>query len=125
MQQKEYITQTDRRRCTSVPLHLATISDSSFKDPKMQFLFSMNAFVLVASMSQVSLSSAAAVTSSLCRYLAGDAGWPSTRSWKSLNATVGGRLVASFPLGAPCHDPMYNATECAILQSEWLTPTLQ
>jgi len=60
-----------------------------------------------------------------CRCLPRDECWPQTSQWQSLNASVGGRLVASSPLGKPCHDPTYNATECATLQSEWLFPQLQ
>lgn len=60
-----------------------------------------------------------------CRYLPGDAGWPSVDEWNRLNSTVGGRLVATVPLGSPCHDPTYVAAECASLQSQWLLPQLQ
>lgn len=60
-----------------------------------------------------------------CRNLPGDAGWPSVAAWNSFNSTVGGRLVATVPLGSPCHDPTYVAEECASLQSQWLEPQLQ
>ena len=33
-----------------------------------------------------------------------------------------GRLVATVPLGAPCHDPVYNAAICESLQSNWSKP---
>ncbi|KAK2061109.1 FAD binding domain-containing protein [Colletotrichum caudatum] len=55
-----------------------------------------------------------------CKYLPGDAGWPSADAWARLNETVGGRLVATVPLGSPCHGAAYNATECARLQDAWL-----
>ena len=64
-------------------------------------------------------------TAPSCRYLPSDSNWPTTKEWKALNATVGGRLVATTPLGSPCHDPTYKATECAILQSQWNDPQLQ
>jgi hypothetical protein len=55
-----------------------------------------------------------------CRYIPGDSGWPSIRSWKHLNATVGGRLVATVPVAHVCHEggPFsgYNETACAELQ---------
>lgn len=38
-----------------------------------------------------------------CRYIPGDAGWPTTKEWQKLNSTVGGRLVATVPLGHVCH----------------------
>ncbi|RDW88377.1 hypothetical protein BP6252_00409 [Coleophoma cylindrospora] len=59
-----------------------------------------------------------------CRCLPGDACWPSTTAWSTLNSTVGGRLVATVELGRACHDPYYNATECAYLQSEWQYPEI-
>ena len=62
---------------------------------------------------------------SSCRFMPGDCGWPSILEWNALNTTIDGRLVATRPLGAPCHRPTYNATECAILQSEWNDPQLQ
>lgn len=61
---------------------------------------------------------------SKCRYLPGDAGWPSTSVWNALNATVGGQLIATVPLGSPCHDPNYDADLCAELQDEWSLPQL-
>lgn len=60
-----------------------------------------------------------------CRCFPGESCWPSTPAWDSLNTTVGGQLVATVPLGSPCHDPIYNANECAILQSLWTDPQLQ
>ena len=38
-----------------------------------------------------------------CRYIPGDGGWPSAHVWQRLNATVGGRLIATVPLGRVCH----------------------
>jgi hypothetical protein len=60
-----------------------------------------------------------------CRYLPGDDGWPSSQEWAQLNVTVQGRLIMTIPLGAPCHDPTYNATECFLLQEEWPSPPIQ
>ena len=60
-----------------------------------------------------------------CRCLPGDTCWPKAQEWASLNSTVGGRLVATVPLAAPCHDPTYNATECANIKSLWALPNLQ
>ncbi|KAH8596904.1 FAD binding domain protein [Bisporella sp. PMI_857] len=54
-----------------------------------------------------------------CRYLPGDSGWPTAAQWRALNATVEGRLIATVPLGSPCHDPSYNAATCASYQSQW------
>ncbi|GAB1197827.1 hypothetical protein APSETT444_007130 [Aspergillus pseudonomiae] len=57
-----------------------------------------------------------------CHCLPGDSCWPSSSSWESLNTTVGGRLVATVPIGSPCHDPNYDAAACAALKSDWTTP---
>ncbi|KAI1075950.1 hypothetical protein F5B20DRAFT_343420 [Whalleya microplaca] len=55
-----------------------------------------------------------------CKCLPGDACWPSEDEWTALNNTVGGRLIATIPLGSPCHIPTFNAAECAALQAQWL-----
>ena len=60
-----------------------------------------------------------------CRCFPGDFCWPSQLTWQQLNTSVNGRLVATVPLGAPCHDPVYNATECKSLQTNWLEPKQQ
>lgn len=81
---------------------------------------------LLLSLPLVSTShAAAAYRGSACRCLPGDACWPSLRAWAHLNATVGGRLIATTLLAAPCHDPTYNAAECAQLQSQWIYPQTQ
>ncbi|OHF00945.1 FAD binding domain-containing protein [Colletotrichum orchidophilum] len=54
-----------------------------------------------------------------CKCFPGDACWPATAQWDALNTTVGGNLIATVPLGAPCHDPVYDAATCATLKSEW------
>ncbi|OBR04746.1 FAD binding domain-containing protein [Colletotrichum higginsianum IMI 349063] len=68
------------------------------------------------------LTSAAAAPKQQCHCLPGEKCWPSTVSWDALNATVGGRLVATKPIGSPCHDPTYDAAACAALQSSWTNP---
>ncbi|KAJ5151454.1 uncharacterized protein N7482_010706 [Penicillium canariense] len=50
-----------------------------------------------------------------CRCSPGDACWPAPSAWASLNSNVGGRLVATVPIGSPSHDPTYNTTACAAL----------
>ncbi|KAI0836946.1 FAD-binding domain-containing protein [Hypoxylon sp. FL0890] len=55
-----------------------------------------------------------------CKYLPGDANWPSLDEWSALNNTVYGRLIATIPLGSPCHDPTYDEELCASLQGQWL-----
>ncbi|KAI1136466.1 FAD-binding domain-containing protein [Hypoxylon sp. FL0543] len=55
-----------------------------------------------------------------CKYLPGDANWPPQGEWSALNDTVHGRLIATIPLGSPCHDPTYDEDLCASLREQWL-----
>ncbi|EED16287.1 isoamyl alcohol oxidase, putative [Talaromyces stipitatus ATCC 10500] len=57
-----------------------------------------------------------------CRCMPTDSCWPSASSWAALNSTIGGRLIATVPIGSPCHDPNYDADACAALQSAWNLP---
>ncbi|KAI3547335.1 FAD binding domain-containing protein [Colletotrichum abscissum] len=68
------------------------------------------------------ITTAAATPKQQCHCLPGDSCWPSVSAWNLLNATVGGRLVATKPIGSPCHDPTYDAAACAALQSSWTNP---
>ncbi|KAK3674091.1 hypothetical protein LTR78_005938 [Recurvomyces mirabilis] len=60
-----------------------------------------------------------------CRSYPGDASWPTTAQWTAFNKTINGRLVATVPLAAPCHDDKwakYNNATCTSLQASWLEP---
>lgn len=57
--------------------------------------------------------------STACRSIPGDARWPTPAAWSRLNATVGGRLIATVPLAHVCHDPAYSAEECARVTQQW------
>ncbi|PQE07827.1 isoamyl alcohol oxidase protein [Rutstroemia sp. NJR-2017a WRK4] len=89
---------------------------------KISFLARLSTTLLLVSQSLVV--AAADDRSTSCRCLPGDSCWPTISEWKTLNSSIGGRLIATSPLGKPCHDPTYNATECEILQGEWLMPQL-
>jgi hypothetical protein len=60
-----------------------------------------------------------------CLCLPSDSCWPSPDTWSSLNSTVNGKLVATVPIGSPCHDPTYDADACDQLQQQWLNPLTQ
>ncbi len=60
-----------------------------------------------------------------CRCFPGDACWPSPTAWSALNTTVGGRLIATVPIGTPCHGSTYNAAACLALQNNWDEPQTQ
>lgn len=60
-----------------------------------------------------------------CLVLPTDASWPSMADWDNLNATVGGRLIATTPLAAVCHDPNFDAAKCNAIKKDWLQPLTQ
>ena len=62
-----------------------------------------------------------------CKYIPGDAAWPTLDTWNQLNDTVGGRLIATVPQAAVCHVGGYatlkaNEAACEALQPEWNSP---
>lgn len=71
------------------------------------------------------LATATLASDSQCRCLPGDDCWPSLSTWDSLNSTVSGRLVATVPIGSPCHAPTYDAKLCSAVRSNWTHPALQ
>jgi hypothetical protein len=60
-----------------------------------------------------------------CKCFPGDACWPSEVEWEKFNATVGGRLIKTVPLGSPCHDPTYDAALCKDLTEQWKLAPVQ
>ncbi|KAE9411632.1 FAD binding domain-containing protein [Gymnopus androsaceus JB14] len=50
--------------------------------------------------------------------------WPSETEWNALNTTLGGLLIATVPLGQPCHDPDFNNGTCEYLQDQWQFPSI-
>lgn len=68
---------------------------------------------------------AAPALASNCHCLPSDSCWPAPSAWASLNSTVGGRLVATVPIGTPCHEPNYDAAACAALKASWNLPEPQ
>lgn len=64
-------------------------------------------------------------TSSDCKCLPSDDCWPTKAEWAKLNSTVCGRLIATVPLGQPCHGDAYDEATCEELQDEWLFSTVQ
>lgn len=70
----------------------------------------------------LSLSNTASASNITCRYIPGDDGWPSPADWQVLNATVGGKLIATIPQASVCHlTPYsdYDGAVCAFLQEVW------
>jgi hypothetical protein len=52
-----------------------------------------------------------------CRCQPHQSCWPSIASWSAFNDSIGGNLAMVKPLAYECHDPHYNATECAFVQA--------
>jgi hypothetical protein len=67
----------------------------------------------------------AAAAAQDCKCLPGDTCWPSTSTWDKLNSTVSGKLVATTPIGSPCHDPTFDAQKCEDLKAQWTNPLTQ
>lgn len=65
------------------------------------------------------------VTPGSCKTFPGDQAWPSKPDWDAFNTTVGGRLIATVPLGTPCHGSAFNDATCESLRSEWQTEQIQ
>lgn len=59
---------------------------------------------------------------SQCRVIPGDAHWPGQSAWNTLNTTVGGRLIETFPIAQVCHDPNYSEEECQFVADNWVSP---
>ncbi|KAI4858535.1 FAD-binding domain-containing protein [Hypoxylon rubiginosum] len=71
------------------------------------------------------------LTASRCLLAPSDPEWPSTAIWSGLNETVGGKLLATIPIAASCHDRFaqytsnlstYNGSVCDALRSTWFYP---
>lgn len=68
---------------------------------------------------------AASAIASDCHCLPTDSCWPAPSAWASLNTTVGGSLIATVPIGSPCHAPHYDAVACASIKANWTKPEPQ
>ncbi|KAG6369004.1 hypothetical protein INS49_003223 [Diaporthe citri] len=65
-----------------------------------------------------------------CRTIPGDSSWPGPSQWDQFNQTVGGKLIATVPIAAPCHNTLfgqpsgvYNQDKCDALRNTWYYPT--
>jgi hypothetical protein len=69
-------------------------------------------------------------SSTSCRVIPGDTSWPSAVEWATFNTTIEGRLIATIPIGAPCHRVFsngsnistYNQGQCDALRNAWFFP---
>ncbi|KAF2127476.1 FAD-binding domain-containing protein [Dothidotthia symphoricarpi CBS 119687] len=79
----------------------------------------MPRFTLVLACTLLCATFASCQSASRCKAFPGDEAWPSESEWDVFNTTVGGRLIATVPLGAPCHGSDFDATTCNDLKSQW------
>lgn len=86
----------------------------------------MNAWsALTGLLALSSMASAYNASQAKCRCFPGESCWPSPKVWSAFNKTIDGQLVATIPLGTPCHAPNYDAAVCDYLRSQWLWPEIQ
>ncbi|PVH92519.1 FAD-binding domain-containing protein [Periconia macrospinosa] len=91
-----------------------------------RILLTSSIAVIFAIVVRVSLSP----SPSQCRVIPRDAAWPSTDGWDSFNTSVGGKLIATIPIGAPCHQifssgsniSTYDQAQCDALRNTWFFP---
>jgi hypothetical protein len=56
---------------------------------------------------------------SRCKTLPTDKEWPSSDDWFAFNGSVDGNLIKVTPIGLPCFNPSFDATECKKIQDNW------
>lgn len=105
----------------AVPLQITTLNSYTVLSMAwfISFLTILPALVSAAAVNT------SCVTQPSCRCLPSDSCWPSKSAWTSFNKTVGGRLIATVPIGSVCHDSAfgsYNAQKCDALKSVWDYP---
>lgn len=73
------------------------------------------------------VSTADRLKSGTCKVFPGDANWPSKSVWSDFNKLLGGQLIETVPLAAPCYQNLgvLDAEKCAGIQKNWADPYLQ
>jgi hypothetical protein len=59
-----------------------------------------------------------------CKVFPGDSSWPSQTVWDRFNTTLGGVLIKTVPLAAPCYNnmPQHDPVQCQYVQDNWNDP---
>ncbi|KAI0514660.1 FAD binding domain protein [Xylaria bambusicola] len=101
------------------------MADKFFFKTRVQIVGWTSAAVIVAAVTWQALTLSSGTQ---CRCFPGDDCWPSPANWAALNQSVHGALVATVPIGSPCHDTFpgvaYDAEKCAEIQANWPRPEL-
>jgi hypothetical protein len=87
-----------------------------------------SAFAVLAFAASVSSHRDETAPVSDCKCFPGDDCWPTAEEWSEFNSTIGGKLIATVPLAAACHDDKwasYDNATCTKMQNAWLEPETQ
>ncbi|KAL2189410.1 hypothetical protein L209DRAFT_749175 [Thermothelomyces heterothallicus CBS 203.75] len=59
-----------------------------------------------------------------CKVMPGDTSWPSPETWALFNSTLGGALIETVPIAAPCYNnwPQRDAAACEYVTEHWGDP---
>ena len=62
-----------------------------------------------------------------CRTFPGDSSWPPESEWSELNNLLGGSLIQTVPIAAPCYKDwdVYNKEQCDAISEKFTNPYLQ
>jgi hypothetical protein len=62
-----------------------------------------------------------------CKAFPGDENWPAENDWEYFNEALGGALIPTVPIAAPCYKNwgVYNEEECTTVLNNWTNPYLQ
>lgn len=62
-----------------------------------------------------------------CKAFPGDAEWPSQHTWKTFRKLLGGALIETLPIGAPCYKNLgvYDAKKCSEVRDSFADPYFQ
>lgn len=65
--------------------------------------------------------------SASCKTLPGDAAWPPHLVWSVLDLLLGGALIKSVPVAAPCYSDwaQYDPDQCSTITAQWNSPQFQ
>ena len=62
-----------------------------------------------------------------CKTFPGDENWPAAADWGVFNDLLGGALIPTIPIAAPCYKNwgLYNSTRCAEIVANFHNPYVQ
>lgn len=62
-----------------------------------------------------------------CKVFPGDAEWPSQSTWHNFDELLGGALIETVPVAAPCYNNLgvYDAERCAAVRDSFANPYFQ